>query len=266
MSETSILQLKTQDCRPADDNRPAERPGIKSLVDGIRANGQLVPGLVCPHPDATNAYLILDGVGRWYACSQLGIAFRAMLLPGVVPEAERIKLRLQHNAIRRNMSPQEIADDAIRFMQLRGVTQQEAATELSVSAATLSRALTTTRRVPDELKHFVEQVKPSVAAMIASLPSVDAMRQAFLYATTEGPDGMPTRESVARYIERFKDTKPRGPKRRTLKGEIGGRAFQVSFESADKGEDLIEFFKAINSRLGAFKKSPAEGLGYLFSN
>jgi hypothetical protein len=189
-----------------------------------------------------------------------------MLLPGVVPEAERIKLRLQHNVIRRNMTPDEIADDAIRFMQLRGTTQQETARELTISPATLSRALTTTRRVPAELKHLVDQVRPSVAAMIASLPTIEAMRDAFAYATTAGPDGLPTRDKVARYIERFKDTKPRGPKLRTLKGEIDGRRIQVSVDPDDTGESLIEFFRAINGRLGKFKESPAESLGFLFSD
>jgi ParB/RepB/Spo0J family partition protein len=266
MSEASIVQLKTQDCRPADDNRPAERPGIKNLVEAIRNHGQLVPGLVCPHPDATNAYLILDGIGRWYACGQIGIAFRAMLLPGVVSEAERIKLRLLHNVIRRSMSPQEISDDAIRFMQLRGMTQQEAAAELSISPATLSRALTTTRRVPEELKHLVDQVRPSIAAMIASLPGIDAMRDAFTFATTAGPEGPPTRERVARYIERFKDTKPRGQKAKTIRGEVEGRRIQISVEDGDTGEDLSEFFSVLKEKLKKYKESPAESLGFLFSD
>jgi ParB/RepB/Spo0J family partition protein len=266
MSEVSIVQLKTQDCRPADDNRPADRPGIKNLIEAIRCNSQLVPGLVCPHPDTANAYLILDGVGRWYACGQLGIAFRAMVLPSVVSEAERIKLRLQHNVIRRNMTADEIADDAIRYMELRGTTQRDAARELLVSPATLSRALTTTRRVPGELKHLVEQVRPSVAAMIASLPNANAMREAFTFATTAGPEGRPTRECVARYIERFKDNTSRGPKPKTLKGEIDGRTIQLSVEPDDTGEVLIDFLRALAEKLKKYKESPAESLGFLFSD
>jgi ParB-like chromosome segregation protein Spo0J len=101
MSETTVQEFDTTSCLPPEDNRPTDRPGINDLIEGIRAHGQLVPGLVCPHPEMASTFQILDGVGRWYACDRLGLPFRALRLPAPVSPAERIKLRLQHNVIRR---------------------------------------------------------------------------------------------------------------------------------------------------------------------
>jgi len=74
-----------------------------------------------------------------------------------------------------------------------------------LSTATISRALAVKRRIPDELKGMVEGVRPSVAALIATLPNVDAMRKAFEHATTKGQGGkQPTRDQMAFYLEQFK--------------------------------------------------------------
>jgi ParB family transcriptional regulator, chromosome partitioning protein len=228
MQETPVLEFATASCLPPDDNRPPERPG---LVEAIRANTQLVPGLVCPHPELPGRYEILDGVGRWFACDRLGITFRAMLLPAAVPEAQRIKLRLQHNVIRRNMTLAEIADDAARYMSLTKCTQEEAAQELTLSSATVSRALAVKRRIPSELKPLAEAVRPSIAAMIAALPTSDLMRQALEYASTPGRNGRhPTREQMAAYLEPLKKT--RATRAKTLKGTVDGR--KVEFVGPSK--------------------------------
>ena len=50
MSETPVLEFDTASCVPPDDNRPAERPGINTLVEGIRANTPACAGAGMPAP------------------------------------------------------------------------------------------------------------------------------------------------------------------------------------------------------------------------
>ena len=223
MTEMSVLEFDTASCLPPEDNRPADRPGINSLIEGIRANGQLVPGLVCPHPELPGKYEILDGVGRWSACGKLGILFRAMLLPAPVPEAERIMLRLQHNVIRRNMTMDEIADDAARYISLKGCTQEEAAQELALSSATISRALTTKRRIPAELKPMAEALRPSIVSMIAALPTPKrCVRRSSMPPRQDAAASFQPANRWSFIIEPFKKKK-RDTRVRTLKGTVDGR-------------------------------------------
>jgi ParB/RepB/Spo0J family partition protein len=263
MSDTAVREFEITTCLPPDDNRPAERPGINHLIEGIRANGQLVPGLLCPHPESSGKYLILDGVGRWFACGRLAMPFRAMLLPTAVSEAERIKLRLQHNVIRRNMTQDEIADDAARFMTLMHCTQEEAAHELTLSSATVSRALAVKRRIPAELKPMAEAVRPSVASMIAALPTVEAMRRAFEHASTPGKTGkLPTRDQMHVYVEQFK--KQREARVRSLRGTVDGRKVELGLLPGESTESVVEFLRLLATKLGKYRDLSPDNLGFLF--
>jgi ParB/RepB/Spo0J family partition protein len=263
MPEMQILDFDPAQCLAPDDNRPAERP---NLAEGIRANGQLVPGLLCPHPDVADRYLILDGVGRWFACGRLGIMFRAMLLPEAVPEAERIRLRLQHNVIRRNMTPDEIADDATRYIRITNCSQEAAAKQLTLSPATLSRAMSVHRRIPLELKAKAEAVRPSIAAMIAALPTIEAMRTGLDYATSPGKDGrLPTRDQVGFYVDQFKVRKPRGTKAKTLKGMVEGRKVELGLLPDESTESVIRFLQSLAAKIGKYRDLPPDNLGFLFN-
>jgi ParB/RepB/Spo0J family partition protein len=267
LRETPVLEFEPSSCRAPEDNRPADRPGSQNLIDGIRANGQLVPGLVCPHPDFPDEYLILDGVGRWYACDRLGLMFRAMLLPAPVPATEQILLRFQHNVIRRNMTMDEIADDVDRYMTLRQCTQEEAARELTLSSATISRAMTAKRRIPSELKPMADAVRPSIAAMIATLPTTEAMRQAFDHATTPGRNGkLPTRDQIALYIEPLKKNPQQQTRVRTLKGAVEGRKVELSLLPEESTDSLIKFLQSLATKLGKYRDLPPDSLGFLFKS
>jgi ParB/RepB/Spo0J family partition protein len=262
MTDTPIHEFETSLCLPSEDNRPAARP---DLIEGIRVNRQLVPGLVCPHLEFADKYLILDGVGRWYACDRLGIPFRAILLPAPVPATEQILLRFQHNVIRRNMTMDEIADDVARYMALRQCTQEEAARELTLSSATISRAMTAKRRIPAEFKPMADGVRPSIAALIATLPTPEAMRKAFDHATTPGRNGkLPTREQVAVYIEPLKKKKPQQSGVRILKGAVEGRKVEFGVLPDESTDSLIKFLQALATKLTKYRDLPPESLGFLF--
>jgi ParB family chromosome partitioning protein len=265
LPEFPIHDHDTALCLPPEDNRPGDRPGIHQLINSIRDHGQLVPGLVCPHSDWPDKYLILDGVGRWFACDRLGLPFRAGRLAAAVPEVGRIRLRLQHNVIRRNMTPDEIADDAARYMALRQCTQEEAARELHLSSATLSRALTAKRRIPAELKPLAEAVRPSIASLIAALPDAEAMRQAFGHATTPGKNGrLPTRDQMALYVEQFKKPKDGNSKPKVLRGTVEGRRVELGLIPGESTDAVIKFLQSLAGKLGKYRDLPPESLGSLF--
>ena len=266
MKETPVLEFETDDCLPPEDHSPATRPGIQTLIEAIRAHTQLVPGLLCPHPEFPGKNLILDGVGRWYSCGKLGIPFRAILLASAVSEAERITLKLQHNLIRRSMSQDEVADDAQRFMTLMQCTQEEAAQRLALSSSTISRALAVKRKIPQELKLMADVVRPSVASLIATLPNVEVMRQALEYATTPGKGGkLPTREQVVFYLEQFKKKKAKAPRPKTLKGTIDGRKVELGLLPNESTESVIKFLQSLATKLGEYRKMPPDSLGFLFN-
>ena len=162
MSETPVTDAQIHlvdpaDCSATDDANPAERPDIDLLMEGLRQDGQLVPVLLSPNPNPPPNYQYIDGHGRGYCLGVLGRKMKALILPRPASEAERIELKFSHNAIRRSMSLEEIAADASRYIELTGITQREVAVRLKCSDATISRALSLTRRIPPEYRAIANQ-------------------------------------------------------------------------------------------------------------
>jgi hypothetical protein len=150
-------------------------------------------------------------------------------------------------------------------MRLMQCTQEEAAQELTLSAATVSRALGVKRRIPPELKAMAEAVRPSIASMIAGLPTADAMRQAFTHATTPSRNGkLPTRDQMALYLEQFKKKKPREARVRTLKGVVEGRQVEFALAPDDSTDAVIKFLQSLATKLGKYRDLPPDSLGFLF--
>ncbi len=262
----SVQEFDHADGRPNDDNRPAQRPGINMLRESMRKYGQLVPGLVCSDPEDPDRYIVLDGVGRWSICGELRIPFQAIMQADPVPEADQIRLDLQHNTIRRNLTTGEVADKTKRFIEVLDCTQEEASRELSLSTATVSRAMTVNRRLPAHLKELAEAVRPSIVAMIATLPSHDDMRRSLVYATTPGRDGkLPTREQVGFFIEQFKVKKTRGAKVKPLKGVVDGRRVELGLLPDESTDSVIEFLQALTAKIRVYRKLPPENLDFLFN-
>ena len=149
-------------------------------------------------------------------------------------------------------------------MSLTQCTQEEAAQELTLSSATVSRALSVKRRIPPELKPMAETVRPSIASMIAALPNAEAMRQAFEHATTPGRGGkLPTRDQMTRYLEPFK--KQREARVKTLKGKVDGRKVEFSLLPGESTDSVIEFLRSLAGRLGKYRDLPPDSLGFLFN-
>ena len=167
-----------------------------------------------------------------------------MLLAAAVPEAERIKLRLQHNVFRRNMQPEEIADDADQFMKLTQCTQEEAARELMLSPATDFQGAGDQTPRPARAQADGGAGPAIDRVHDRGLADAEAMRQAFEHASTPGRGGkLPTRDQMTPYLEQFRKKKPREARVETLRGTVEGRKVELGLLPGESTESVIEFLR-----------------------
>jgi ParB-like chromosome segregation protein Spo0J len=249
------------------EGNPAYTPAdLAGLADSIRRHGQLVPGFICPSPDLRpEQRLCLEGNRRLAVDRTLGRKFWAFDLGRFVDEEERIRLLFAHNGARRQMSREEIADRAARWLEITGATQAEAAKVLGVSGPTLSRAFGE-RRIPEWLKPRAELLGLSIRSLIAAAP-VELMAQAVEFALAARDDGRhPSRDQVAGFIQQLKKSAPpRGRKARTVTLRMNGRAVTLAVDAQrDSAATVAEDLKAIVARLGKHADVPPDGWPFLF--
>ncbi len=249
---------------PADN--PAYTPAmLADLVDSVRQHGQLVPGWVCPSPDLPeDQRLCLEGNRRLSVARLLGIPFWAFDLGRFVPEEERIRLLFAHNGMRRQMSREEIAERAARFIELTGCTSAEAAKLLGCSGPTLSRAFGE-RRIPPELKARSDLLGLSIRSLIAAAPAA-LMPQVVDFALTPAADGRkPTRNQVSLFIQQLKrNGKSKDRKPKVIPLRMNGRTVTLSVDGRDTAASVAEDLKAIVARLGKHADVPPDGWSFLF--
>ncbi|HVS39332.1 MAG TPA: ParB/RepB/Spo0J family partition protein [Gemmataceae bacterium] len=220
-SAERVLELPPDDVVTPAGNRVPALESVTDLLASIRADGQLVPGLVCPHPEPPGKWLCLGGNRRLFCCRVLGRKFKAVAVEGPVTEERQVKLRLTENVIRKNMSLLEIAEDLQRYMRLTGATSQaEVAAALHMGLPEVSRALRLPRMLHPDLHGYVRDFKVgrTVAELIASLSAEqqhDVMRRVL-----EGDLKGMKRDAVAREIDRLRGRKPKA--QRSLKLACAG--------------------------------------------
>lgn len=234
------------------------------LVASIKQLGQLVPGWVCPSPDLPpEKRIVIEGNGRAAVASMLGIQFWAFDLGRFVPEQERIVLTFNHNGCRRNMSLEEIAERASRYIELTGCTAAEAAKQLNVSAVKMSRAFGD-RRVPTELRPKADLLITSTRSLIAATPA-PLMPKALDFASTAGPDGkLPTRDLVSAYIQQLKADGKKPGKKKSVTLRHCGRVVTISVNQRDSTATVADDLKAIAAKLGRHADVSPDGWKFLF--
>jgi hypothetical protein len=250
------------------DGNPAYAPAdLADLLESVRQHGQLVPGFMCPAPDLPSAAhrLCLEGNRRLAVDRMLHRPFWAFDLGRFVPEEERIRLLFAHNGTRRQMSREEIAERAARWLEITGATQAEAAKVLGVSGPTLSRAFGE-KRIPDGLKPRAELLGLSIRSLIAAAPA-GLMAQAVDFALAARDDGRkPNRDQVAGFIQQLKrSARPKGRKASTVTLRMNGRAVTLAVDAQrDSAATVAEDLKAIVARLGKHAEVPPDGWPFLF--
>ena len=218
-SGSSVLPLDPKKCHPAPGNRtPTMELVAARLLPSIADIGQQVPGIVRDHPAKAGEFEVLAGNLRCFCCGILNIPFKAQKIGGDVSESAVIKLRLTENEVRESMGLFELADDMLRYQQLEGCTQAQLAEKLHLSEALISRTLRTSKNMAPDLRPLVDNftIRPSVAFLIASLPTHDLQRQAMDKAV----QGDLKRDAVAALVSRLKGKKSKKP--RPAKGKTAG--------------------------------------------
>ena len=250
------------------DGNPAYAPAaLADLAESIRRHGQLVPGFICPSPDLPgDRRLCLEGNRRLAVARMLGHRFWAFDLGRFVPEEERIRLLFAHNGSRRQMSRDEIAERAARYIELTGCAAAEAARALGCSGPTLSRAFGE-KRIPEALKSRAEQLGLSIRSLVAAAPAA-LMPQAVEFALTPKDDGRkPTRDQVAMFIQQLKKQasgKPRERRGKALTLRVNGRAVTLAVGERDSAATVAEDLKALATRLSRHADVPPDGWPFLF--
>lgn len=261
-----VREYDPADCITPDDNRVVHDAELDDLLPSMRSQGQLVPGIVCPIPSQPGKVLVVAGARRKRCCELAGISFKAVLIDRPLSRAEIIRIRVKENVLRRNPKPFELCQEVCDYKAERGLqTWLEVGEELGLLPTAMSR-ITSVRHVPAELRPQAELVCPSVCWVIASLKNVDAMRRAFAFATAGGPDGIPSRDAVLRFITSLKSKKAApAPKVRLLKGKVEGRPLQIGILPGESTDAVVEWLRSVAAKMAKYRDLPPDSLAFLFS-
>lgn len=123
-------------------------PGFEQLVASIAENGQQVPVLVRPHPDAPGRFQIVYGRRRLRAAERLGRSVKAIVK--ALSDAELVVAQGRENLDRQDLSFIEKALFAKRLEEA-GHDRQTIIAALSTDKADLSRYIAVARRIPESL-------------------------------------------------------------------------------------------------------------------
>ncbi|AKI03428.1 plasmid partitioning protein RepB (plasmid) [Hoeflea sp. IMCC20628] len=130
----------------------ADDPDFDALIESIRNDGQQVPVLVRPHPDADKAaagwYQLAYGHRRLAAAAELGLQVSALVKP--LTDIELTLAQGRENAERRNLSFIERA----RFASLLIAAEHDRSTvmaALGVDKTELSRLVQVSERIPPDV-------------------------------------------------------------------------------------------------------------------
>lgn len=221
---TEVLQLLTSCFSPIPGNREPTLEITQDLIPSIQAEGQLVPGICYRDPDRPGHWIITAGVRRWFVCDLLGLPFRFIPIEGDTSPARVRKIAITDNAIRRNLSILEFADQIEQYATLTGVTcQARLAKELNLSPSEISRALLLPKKLSPSLHARVRafQLPRTHAELISTLPQELQEQAAAHYEKCK-----PTRDAFIGYIGALS---PNGKKPKTTRGCKGRTAGGLRF-------------------------------------
>lgn len=157
-------------------------PGFEQLVASIAENGQQVPVLVRPHPNAAGRFQIAYGRRRLRAAERLGRQVKAIVK--TLSDAELVVAQGRENLDRQDLSFIEKALFAKRLDDA-GHDRQTIIAALSTDKADLSRYIAVARRIPESL---IRRIGPA--------PKSGRARWLGLAEKLENPKLLPSVEAI----------------------------------------------------------------------
>lgn len=258
-------------------DRMDDDAAFDELVEAIRGRGQDTPILVRPHPVQQGRYQIVFGHRRAHAARELGRKVKAVVR--TITNDEHVIAQGQENSARENLSFIERALFAQRLLD-QGYERPTIQAALSIDAPMLTRMLSVSSRVPEEL-----------AVAIGPSKSIGRDRWLEFAQLVESPDGRAAalsliaepgfgdHSSELRFEHALVELKSKSRQRRGtpakpakdkwqardqgVAAEITdtGRAFSVAF----KARDSVQFGRFVAENLerlyGEFQQRNAEGKG-----
>lgn len=218
----------------------ADDPEFDRLVESIRGNGQEVPILVRPSPNASGRYQVAFGRRRLRAAAVLGITVKSVVRQ--LTDAELVIAQGTENSVRQDLSFIEKAFFA-RRLEDAGYDRSTIMAALAADKSDLSRYISVARMLPEVL---IEAIGPAPkagrarwAALAERLEKPDASK--LVEAIVVGPEFLKA-NTDSRFAIVFDALIASPPKRRS-KGSIwqdpqGKRAARI--EMAD-GKTTIAF-------------------------
>ena len=148
-----VVELDTKLIEPSfvSDRMPLSDAALADLVEAIRANTQLSPVLVRPHPQKRGHYQTAFGHRRIRAASIIGIPVRAIVRE--MTDEEMVIAQGQENHARKDLSYIEKARFAQRLEARFG--RDTIMQAMSVYKSDLSNMLAVAHRIPEELSDAI---------------------------------------------------------------------------------------------------------------
>ncbi len=244
----AVVEIDPQMIDPSFvQDRMDDEEAFGELVEAIRRHGQDSPVKLRPHPTADGRYQTIFGYRRVRAARELGRKVKAIIQ--AVSDEEHIIAQGQENSARENLSFVERALFAQRCLD-KGYDRQTIQSALSVDAPMLTRMLSVSSRVPEEI---AIAVGPSKAigrdrwlefAQLVEDPEARKAALGFIHAQDFA--GLP---SDARFERLQSELKARSRRRRASaakpvkdKWEAPDRAFTA--ELTDSGRSFSVAFKS----------------------
>jgi ParB family chromosome partitioning protein len=179
-------ERESEELREIDINRilpNAQQPrknfdeeGLNELADSIRAHGVIQPIVVQALPDSF--FQIIAGERRWRASQRAGL----VRMPAVIREVGKessLEIALIENLQRQDLNPIEEAQAFEKLIVDLGLTQEEVASRVGKSRATITNILRLLR-LPREVQEWIGESKLSTghAKALLSLPEPGAILDA----------------------------------------------------------------------------------------
>ncbi|GBQ25724.1 ParB/RepB/Spo0J family partition protein [Gluconacetobacter sacchari] len=131
------VALSKLDPDPAQPRRFFDEDALNELTESLKLHGQLQPILVRPSDEDDERWVIVVGERRWRAASKLN--WDKML--AIEFSGDRKSAMLVENLMRADLTPAEEAQGLQDLMTEQGWSQREAAANLGLSQARISRAI-----------------------------------------------------------------------------------------------------------------------------
>lgn len=153
-----------------------EEGPLDELADSIRLHGVIQPIVVQALPD--NLYQLIAGERRWRAAQKAGLT----KVPAILKESESqasLEIALIENLQRQDLNPMEEAQAYERLVAEFSLTQDQVASRVGKSRATVTNTLRLLR-LPDEVQAWVAENKLSAghAKALLALPDTKAILSA----------------------------------------------------------------------------------------